>query len=213
MPKPLVLYADTELESPYAMSAFVALHEKQLAFSLRTLDLEAGAQRRPDYRNHALTARVPCLVHDDFWLTESSAIEEYLDDVFPSPGYAALYPKAIRDRAAARQIQAWMRSDFMPIRQERSTHTIFVEPTTNPLSDTARQAADKLFHAADRLLGAESPNLFGDWSIADTDLAIMLQRLVANADTVPDKLARYAKRQWRRPSVQRWVELKRPAAL
>ena len=212
MPEPLVLYADAELVSPYAMSAFVALHEKNLAFTLRTLDLEAGAQRRPDYREHALTARVPCLVHDDFWLAESSAIEEYLDESFPAPGHAALYPKGIRDRAAARQVQAWLRSDFMPLRQERSTHTIFVAPTAKPLSGTARKAADKLFHAADRLLGAESPNLFGEWSIADTDLAIMLQRLVANDDGVPDKLARYAKRQWQRPSVQRWVLLERPAA-
>jgi glutathione S-transferase len=214
MPEHTLLYADKELCSPYAMSAFVALVEKKLPFDLRTIDLDAGAHREDAYRGRALTARVPCLVHDGFWLTESSAIAEYLDESFPPPGHVALYPKAARDRATARQIQAWLRSDLMPIREERSTNTIFFKPTSNPLSDRATEAAERLFHVAGGLLPAGAKNLFGQWSIADTDLAIMLQRLVANADSVPENLARYAKHQWQRPSVQRWaVHAARPIAL
>ena len=38
---------------------------------------------------------------------------------------------------------------------------------------------------------------------ADTDLALMLNRLVINGDAVPESLARYAHRQWQRPSVCR----------
>jgi len=52
--------------------------------------------------------------------------------------------------------------------------------------------------------------LFGSWSIADVDLALMLNRLALNGDAVPEKLAEYARRQWQRPSVQEWVSLKRP---
>ncbi|TMH01327.1 MAG: glutathione S-transferase, partial [Betaproteobacteria bacterium] len=41
MPERTLLYADKELCSPYAMSAFVALVEKKLPFDLRTIDLDA----------------------------------------------------------------------------------------------------------------------------------------------------------------------------
>jgi glutathione S-transferase len=213
MPERALLYADKELCSPYAMSAFVALVEKKLPFDLRTLDLSAGAHREDAYRDSALTARVPCLVHDGLWLTESSAIAEYLEECYPPRAHVALYPKTARDRATARQVQAWLRSDLMPIREERSTHTIFFEPITNPLSERASESARRLFHVAGKLLEHGAANLFGDWSIADTDLAIMLQRLVANGDAVPERLARYARDQWRRASVQQWVAHPRPVTL
>lgn len=39
MPAPLTLYVDARFRSPYAMSAHVALAEKQLEFEVRLLDL------------------------------------------------------------------------------------------------------------------------------------------------------------------------------
>ena len=47
----------------------------------------------------------------------------------------------------------------------------------------------------------DSENLFGQWSIADVNLAIMLNRLVLNRDPVPARLAAYANHQWQRLSV------------
>ena len=88
---PFVLYVDSLFTSPYALSAFVALSEKGLPFSLKTVDLEAGQQRDAAYMERALTARVPALVEGDFALTESSAITEYLDETFPAPEYIALF--------------------------------------------------------------------------------------------------------------------------
>ena len=37
----------------------------------------------------------------------------------------------------------------------------------------------------------------------------MINRLAIHGDPVPDSLKRYAARQWQRPSVQRWLSLKR----
>jgi Glutathione S-transferase, C-terminal domain len=37
-----------------------------------------------------------------------------------------------------------------------------------------------------------------NWCIGETDLALMLSRLVRNGDDVPEKLARYANQQWQR---------------
>ncbi|MGI4982628.1 MAG: glutathione transferase [Janthinobacterium lividum] len=203
----LLLYTDAQFISPYAMSAFVALHEKGLPFRVETVDLGQRANRRPDFAGALLTQRVPVLVHDGFALSESSAITEYLDDVLDGP---RLYPADPRQRALARQVQAWIRSDFMPIRTERPTEVVFYRPSETPLSDAARDAAAKLLAATDALLAPGASNLFDEWCIADLDLALMLNRLALNGDAVPDRLAEYARHQWRRPSVQRWIELERP---
>ena len=201
----LKLYVNSEFSSPYAMSVFVTLKEKGIPFELAVLDLDAGQHQQPAYRDLALNGRIPALVHGDFVLTESSAISEYLEEVFPAPEYRAVYPQASQQRARAREIQAWLRSDLMPIREERSTLTVFHEPATQPLSPAARAAADKLLRAADKLV--QGANLFGDWCIADTDLAMMLQRLVHSGDDVPAKLQEYANAQWQREPVQQWLAL------
>lgn len=72
-------------------------------------------------------------------------------------------------------------------------------------------AAQKLIEAAQTLLAGNPVNLFGAWSIADVDLAVMLNRLILGGDRVPDELVAYARHQWQRPSVQAWVNLQRPA--
>lgn len=203
----LELYSDAQYASPYAMSVFVALHEKSLPFTLHTVDLDKQANRASDFAATSLTQRVPTLIHDGFALSESSAITEYLDEIFPEP---ALYPEDRRDRARARQVQAWLRSDLMPIRAERSTEVVFYGPVAEPLSPDAQDAARKLFAAAEALLSHGQPNLFGDWCIADVDLALMLNRLVLNGDAVPRLLTDYARYQWQRPTVQRWLALERP---
>jgi glutathione S-transferase len=156
----------------------------------------------------SLTHRVPTLVDDDFSLSESSAITEYLDETYPGQ---ALYPAEVKNRARARQVQAWLRSDFMPIRSERTTVVLFYGPSATPLSADAQGAAQKLFAGATELLSHGGPYVFGkEWCIADVDLAVMLNRLVLNGDAVPEHLAAYAARQWQRPSVQLWVNQQRP---
>jgi len=200
----LKLYVDSQFTSPYALSAFVALREKGLDFDLETVDLEAGQNKQLSYTGKALTGRVPCLVHNDFMLTESSAIDEYLDEMFPAPEYRALYPVLPQKRAVARQIQAWIRSDLLALREERSTHTVFYRRAEQPLSPAAQAAADKLVRLAERVI--EGPFLFGRWCIADTDLAVMLSRLVMNGDPVPARLQDYVAQQWQRESVQDWIK-------
>lgn len=207
-----LLYVDSRFTSPYAMSAFVALQEKGLPFGLLTLDLEARENFTPGFAATSLTCRVPTLVHDDFSLSESSAIAEYLEDLYPPPGYPPIYPRDVRVRARARQIQAWLRSDLMPLRSERPTTVIFHKRVDTPLSEEGRTAAEKLFRIADGLLTHGGMFLFGEWTIADVDLAIMLNRLAMNGDDMPPRLAAYAAAQWQRPSVQSWVKLTRETA-
>ena len=203
------LYVDSLFASPWAMSTFVAMKEKQLDFGLKTLDLEAGAARIPAFRDFSMTARVPALVHGDFVLTESTAIQEYLEELFPVNEYPALYPKNSQDRARARQLQAWMRSDFQPLRAERDTEMVFFQKPHAPLSEAAQAAAAKLVAAAERLI--QGSYLFDKWCVADLDLAMMLQRLITTGEPVPEKVAAYANAQFQRPAVQQWLAFHQPA--
>ena len=206
----LKLFVDSNYLSPYAMSVFVALREKQIPFEIALIDLDRAQHLAPQYAALSTTLRVPTLSDGAFHLSESSAICEYLEDRFSD---APIYPADPQRKAKAREIQAWLRSDLMPIRTERSTDVVYLKRSMPPLSAAAQAAAAKLFAAAQVLLPEDSQTLFGAWSIADTDLALMLNRLVLGGDEVPGRLAAYAKEQWRRPSVREWVEMPRPGAV
>ena len=205
----LKLYVGADHVSAFAMSAFVALKEKQLSFELVAVDLKARENYLASYRDLSLTCKIPTLVHDDFALSESSAIAEYLEEL--SPGHKKLYPQDIQQRARARQLQAWLRSDLLVVRKERPFDLVYFGKKNTALSDEAQAAVERLFFVAGHLLEEGAEHLFGDWSIADTDLAIMLNRLVANGDPVPARLAAYVRRQWDRDSVWAWMDIERKA--
>ncbi|WP_028623524.1 glutathione transferase [Pseudomonas sp. Ant30-3] len=205
----LELYLGADYVSAFAMSVFVALKEKQLSFELVTLDLKARENYQASYRDISMTCKIPTLVHQDFALSESSAIAEYLEEL--APGHNKLYPLDIQQRARARQLQAWLRSDLLVIRKERPADLIYFGKKDTPLSDDALAAVGRLFFVADRLLEEGAEHLFGAWSIADTDLAIMLNRLLANGDPMPARLADYVRRQWDRDSVRAWMDIERAA--
>jgi len=208
-PNTLTLYGDAFWISPYVFTCHVALREKGLPFTYVDVALHAGAQHDPAFRDQSLTGRVPALRHGDFWLAESSAIAEYLDEAFPQG--QSLLPKDAKARARARQVMAWIRSDLMPIREERSTTTMFYEPATAPLSAAGVKAAEKLERVAKALVPGDGGHLFGAWSIADSDLAFMLHRLLLNGHAVDGKVKQWAEREWQRPSVQEFVAHGRPA--
>ena len=204
----LTLWVDAFWISPYAFSAFIALEEKKLPYDVQEVKMHEGGNRAPDYARRSMTARVPMLRHMDFHLSESSAIAEYLEEAFPDT--PRLFPRDAQQRARARQIMAWVRSDLMPIREERSTEKIFYGLPTQPLSEKAQRAATKLFSAADAFLPSGATSLFGQFSIADADLTFMLQRLGKTGHPLPEKVQRFVDRVWSRPSVQKWVQYKRP---
>ena len=200
----LTLYVDSHWISPYAMSAFVGLEEKGLPYTAREVSLPQKEHHAAEYQAH--TGRVPALQHGSYWLAESQAILEYLAETFPFPKYPRLFPEDLKERGVCREVMAWVRSDLMPIREERSTHTVWYQPTKAPLSDTAQLAVGRLLKACDRLITEGRSTLFGQWCIADADLAMMLQRLHANGDPLPKKVRAYVEANWQRPSIRKWTD-------
>lgn len=199
----LVLSIDAFSISPYAMSAFVALEEKGQPYKLVHVGMHLGEHRSPAYR--ARTGRVPSLQHGEFVLAESSAIAEYLEDAFPPPAYPALLPVDLKERATAREVMAWVRSDLMAIREERPTTSVFIERVHKPLSEQAQAARRRLLAACERLITPGRTTLFERWCLADTDLALMIQRLNLNGDELPSAVKTFAEANWSRPSVAKWL--------
>ncbi len=207
----IVLYGNTPVTSPYVMTVFVALEEKGLPYRLELLDLARGEQHHPEFVAGSITNRVPTLHlregQRDTWLSESVAIVEYLEERFAAPAHARLYPENLEERARVRLVQGLVRSDFMPIREERSTDTLFYGAPTQPLSERAEAARVRLVRIAAALLSAGQPYVASAFSIADVDLATLLQRLAHNGDPIPSRLADYADSVWARPSIQKWLLL------
>jgi glutathione S-transferase len=206
----LILYGDDNWTSPYVFSCFVALREKALPFEMRLLNLARKETFEAAYLHSSLTGRVPALVHGDFWLSESSAIVEYLEDAFPAPGHPAIYPPSPRDRARARQLQAWVRSDLGLLREQRPTTVIFAHERPRPFTPPGETAAAHLLKVVDRVLAPGASTVFEHFSIVDVDLSLMLHRLIVPGDPVPDRLRTYAEQVWSRPSVREFVEKARP---
>lgn len=206
----MILYAETNFDSPWVFAAYVALREKGLAFDLRPFDLSAKEQRRGEFAERAPTGKVPTLVDGEVWLAESSAIVEYLEERYPAPGHPAVLPDGPVERAEARMVMSWIRSSLPSLREARPTSTIFFgRPSRAALPPAAQRDAETLVARATRWLG-DRAHLFGRFGVADADLGLALQRLRANGDPLPDPLAAYADRVWRRPSVRGWLEQPRP---
>jgi glutathione S-transferase len=205
MPDDLVLYGNDRFTSPYVFSAFVTLNEKDVPFRLEVLSLERKEHERAEYAAASFTGKVPALRHGDFWLAESSAIDEYVDEAFGPPAHPRLYPDDPRRRARARMVQAFLRSDLAPLRQDRPTSSLFGGEPVGPLGVAARASAEKLFRVAEQVVAPGASFVAGQFTPADADLALMLQRLVANGDACPERLAAYARAIFARPSVRAWL--------
>jgi glutathione S-transferase len=210
----LVLYGSEMWNSPYVLSCYVALREKELPFETRIVALQRGAQHEAGFVGASLTARVPVLVDGGLSISESSAIVEYLEDRFPAPGHARVLPEDIAQRARARQVMAWVRSDVGALRDERSSEHVFFPSSAlappPPLSADGRRAAEKVVRIATTLIPTSGGPLFGAWSIADTDLAMMLWRLSRTGYPLPDEVRKFADAEWQRPSVREFVAMPRP---
>lgn len=208
----LLLYVDAFWSNSWDCAPYVALREKGVAFSTSMALLREGAGIVAPLRHQAITGLEPVLQHDEFWLAESLAIIEYVEDVFPPPAYPRLWPADVRVRARARQLMSWMRMEHNDLRMERTSTYVFYPPAAPlpPLGPVAaRQAAD-LCSVVERLGPSPTGALFGEWCIADVDISFALHRLINTGHDLPPAVRAYAEAVWRRPSVREYVEHPRP---
>ena len=82
-----------------AQTVRLALAEKNIEYEAIHLNLRTGDQRTPEYLKLNPKGVVPTLVNDDFVITESIVVNEYIDDAFPE---TPLKPDSAEDRARMR---------------------------------------------------------------------------------------------------------------
>lgn len=122
---------------PYAQRTHMALIEKRLEFERTEIDLAA----KPDWFNEVSPySKVPVLRHGDAVVYESAIINEYLEEVFPTP---PLMPADPERRATARVWIDFANASFAPafykllladeaerrreVREELTRHLTFME--------------------------------------------------------------------------------------
>lgn len=110
----LVLHSAKRASAPYRVR--IGLNLKGLAFDLRPVDLVANAHQTEDYRNLNAQALVPTLEVDGRPLTQSLAILEWLDEVFPEP---SLLPTDPFERATVRAMAEIIACDIHPLNNLR----------------------------------------------------------------------------------------------
>lgn len=205
----IVLYVEASWSSPWVCVVHVVLREKGIPFTTARAMMRKGVGAIDVMHDRTYTGTAPVLQHGDFWLAESLAIVEYLEETFPDP---PMLPTDVRDRARARQVMAWMRQEHDALRRERPAERILYPGAGElpPLSADARRAADDLVRVAQRLGADARGALFGTFGVVDVDLSFALMRLIATGSTVPDSLRAYAQTVWQRPSVKEFVEHERP---
>ncbi len=206
MSKPvIVLWSDANFSLPTSCPPGGITRKRAFLYSENPRS-GPGEHLQPGWRGYALTQRVPVLEADNFELSESSAIAEYRRSVSHrrsgSVSTRTIYktrPRATDSGVATQRFTAASRRTAYRrgvCRGEKA-----------PLSEAGKASAAKLFATAEALLGQGTQNLFGEWCIADTDLALMINRLALHGDDVPASLAAYATFQWQRASVQRFIAL------
>lgn len=104
----------------------IALNLKDLQPELRSVHLAKGEQRQDAYKAINPQGFVPFLIEDDdegdrFTLSQSMAIIEYLDEIYPNP---PLMPTTARERAFVRQIAQIVACDIHPLNNTRILETL-----------------------------------------------------------------------------------------
>lgn len=92
--------------SPFCRKVRLCLAEKRLEVDLVE---ERYWERDPDFMRRNPAGKVPAIRIDGLTLSESAAICEYLEEVYPTP---ALMPMDPRERAEVRRLVGWFDDGF-----------------------------------------------------------------------------------------------------
>ncbi len=151
---------------PYGQKVRIALAEKGLSYELVTVDLAAGDHRRPEFLRLNPYGRVPVLMDEDVVVYDSTIINEYLDDEYPSP---PLLPRveASAMRALSRMFEDFADNSFTPQVDQLLAESAKPEAERDANRiQRLRQAIDRVLHYLNRQLQGRH-FLADEFSVAD----------------------------------------------
>lgn len=154
----------------------IVLEEKGLAFDRVNIDVTKGENRTPEFLKLNPRGKVPVLVHStsagDVLLSESSVINEYLEEVFPNP---PLMPATPAQRAQVRSMVYLFDTELSP-----TTGLLIIEKLLKkPEEQRADFVAERLKATREILarlseMMSDGPYLAGGFSLADASFIPVL---------------------------------------
>lgn len=160
----------------------LVLEEKRLAFQRMNIDVTKGENRTPEFLKLNPRGKVPVLIHataqGDVLLSESSVINEYLDEVFPQP---PLMPASPARRAHVREMVYLFDTQLSP-----TTGLLIIEKLLKkPEEQRADFVAERLAATRDilsrlvEMMNPDGPYLAGEFSLADASYIPVLAVMAA----------------------------------
>jgi len=112
----IVLYSYFRSSAAYRVR--IALNLKNLDYQIRSVNLikDGGEQHKPEYLKLNPQGLVPTLIIENTVLTQSLAMIEYLDEVYPKP---PLLPDKAQERAYVRGIAQLIACEIHPLNNLR----------------------------------------------------------------------------------------------
>jgi glutathione S-transferase len=132
MPGMLELYHAEPVAN--SMKVLLCLKEKGIEFTSHYVDLLRFEQHSAEFVALNPNGQVPVLVHDGATITESTVINEYLDEVFPQ---VALRPRDPVERARMRIWSKFVDEYFCPALSMIGWHTLVQLRSATPVSGRA----------------------------------------------------------------------------
>jgi glutathione S-transferase len=154
----------------------IVLEEKGLLFERVNIDVTKGENRTPEFLKLNPRGKVPVLVHStsegDVVLSESSVINEYLEEVFPNP---PLMPAAPAKRALMRSLVYLFDTELSPTTGLLIIEKLLKKPEEQRADFVAeRQKATREILARLSEMVGDGPYLAGDFSLADASFIPVL---------------------------------------
>ncbi|MGQ0792705.1 MAG: glutathione S-transferase family protein [Deltaproteobacteria bacterium] len=172
---------------PYCRKVRVALAEKGLRYDRVIVDITRGEQKREEFLKINPLGKVPAIIDDGQIIYESSIINEYLEDKYPSP---PLMPSAAADRARVRILIDFCEGQFNQAWFNVYWQETFIEADRRDaalIQKSRRELSDYLIKLNRELEGRDY--LAGDYSLADAAFTPKVAVFDAIGIGIPAELA------------------------
>ena len=176
--------------------ARLVLIEKGLAFERINIDVTKGENRDPEFLKLNPRGKVPVLIHStpdgEVLISESSVINEYLEDAFPQPH---LLPLDAAGRARVRALVYLFDTELSP-----TTGLLIIEKLLKkPAEQRADFVAERVAKTRDilarlvEMMSEEGPFLAGEYSLADASYTPVLSVMAPVGITLDSEFPKLGK--------------------
>lgn len=192
--------------TPNGHKVSIALEELALPYTVTSVNILAGEQRKPEFLKINPNGRIPAIVdrdNDDFAVFESGAILIYLAEKT-----GKLMPTDVKGRSTVIQWLMFQMAGVGPMMGQANVFYRYFPEKIQPAIDRYQKESRRLFEVLDRRL-AEVEWLAGDYSIADIATWPWVRTYKWSGVSVDglDHLQRWSNAMFARPACQKGLEV------